>query len=232
MLYSYNMLTMKGLTILLLQFFALASFGQQHFTDASQSDKEATALLDKLKNKVEASAAITISFSLNIDYPGKDTYLTEGSIIQNQALLRIDTEDQLSITNQEGNWVYLKNKNEVQINDVEEGGDPFLNPLQLVSFYETNDFVYAISSKTPIDNGHVYEIEFKPLDNEASYSKIRIQISDSKATTLDNVKIFSKDGTNIQLQINTFDYNTIINDDVFIFNENEFPNVKVEDLRF
>jgi outer membrane lipoprotein-sorting protein len=126
-------------------------------------------------------------------------------------------------------WMYQKSgaaANSVQINDYDPNDEEMVSPANIMKIYENEKkFIYAIVN----DNPTAQEIEFKPLDKKADYSKIRITV-DKSLNTIKQVKIFGKDGIRYTLDIKRLDPANYP-DTHFTFDKAKYPGVKVSDLR-
>jgi len=92
--------------------------------------------------------------------------------------------------------------------------------------YETEDFVFVITDQ----NEAKTTIEFKPTDEYSDYSKVKVVI-DREKVVMDEMTIFSKDGSRIFLSIHQLIANPEISANAFNFDVSNYPDCYVEDLR-
>lgn len=192
-------------------------------------DKKATKILDKLSKKYTADQSIKVDFDLIIAFPEEEPSTLPSSVVQKGNKFVFKNEAQEYYGNGEAVWIYLKDRNEVQINDFdeEEAEDYFVTPLDLLKKYKSGTYDYLVTNKTKT----TAEIELKSNDDFEDYSKLRITI-DTKGNNLTKVIAFGKDGTRITLEnIDVTQGVKVVAAD-FEFNASAYPDVHVEDLRF
>ena len=195
-----------------------------------KSDPQAKVILDKLKKNFEKNKSSEIEFDLIIDLVGQKTEKQKGKIIQSGKKFFASTGDQEIYCDGKTVWVYLKDANEVQINnyDPKTGGE-FMSPQQIINMYETGQFIYAITGEETIGNKKITNIEFKPRSKNSEYSKIRIGID--KTDNPNYIKVFSKNSSTFTLVFKEVIYNKTYQNDSFAFSAKKYPGVHIEDLR-
>lgn len=222
--------------LLLLAFISinLTAFAQNTFSTSADSDPQATAILEKLRTRYEGFKSMAADFSLTLEIPDEMQEVQEGKLVQKGDKYRLDLETQ-SIYN-DGNAIYLhlKNNNEVQINDIpseeeaEEAG--ILSPRDILRIYEKGDYVYALTNQYARGGKLIQEIEFKPLDEDSEYAKLRLAV-DKKTNDVASIIAFGKDNSRYTLKISKLTPNPTFADAYFSFDKNKFPGVYIEDLR-
>ncbi len=216
-----------------LSHFTLTLFAQNlPKVPVEQNDPEAKKVLDKIRKKYEGYKTFEAAFNLTIEVPGQAKDVQKGAIGQEGDKFRLDMSQQVIINDTKTTWVYLKNNNEVQVNDSEPSGSDagFLTPKELLRRYQKGDFLYALTDKVTQGTKVLTQIEFKLADRKSEYSKIRLSI-DEKAGTIENIKAFSKDGSRYTFAITRFSPNKALAAGYFSFDAKQFPGVHVEDLR-
>ena len=120
----------------------------------------------------------------------------------------------------------------MQINDSEPGGSDvgFFSPKQLLRRYQKGDFLYTITDKIGSGNKVLTQIEFKPVDRNSEFSKVRLSV-DEKASTIESIKAFAKDGSRYTFSVSKFYPNKPLGAQYFTFDSKQYPGVHVEDLR-
>jgi len=222
---------MKNFMILLLLFgFTTAGLAQTTFKE--EVDPAAKAILKKMKDIYESYETLEADFTLTIEIPEQDVETQTGTISQKGDKYHLLLDDQAIISDGNTLWYYLKNKNEVQINNVEEDMEEgeIMSPKALLHIYESKQFMYALVHEGMEGNTSIQQIEFKPIDRDSDYSKLRLTI-DKKSTRMMRIKAFGKDGSRFTLKINDFKPNKALSDQFFVFDETLYKGVRVEDLR-
>lgn len=212
-------------------FLAFATLSAQDFTQAGQNDPAAKTILDKVRAKYEAFTSMEAGFTLSIEIPEEPKEDQSGKLVQQGDKYRLDLASQTIICDGKTAWLYLKTNKEVQINSVEDVAEEgFLSPQDLLRIYEANDYVYALVNEYA-EGGRTYaQIEFKPLDKNSEYSKLRVTI-DKTNYQVKQIKAFAKDGSRYTLQVTSFKTNGVYPATTFVWNKSECPDCYVEDLR-
>lgn len=199
---------------------------------AETNDPEAKKVLDNLRKKYEGYKSFEAFFNLAIEIPEQAKTVQKGSIGQEGEKFKLSMDDQVIIDDTKATWIYLKNLNEVQINDSEPGGSDvgFFSPKQLLRRYQKGDFLYTITDKIGSGNKVLTQIEFKPVDRNSEFSKVRLSV-DEKASTIESIKAFAKDGSRYTFSVSKFYPNKPLGAQYFTFDSKQYPGVHVEDLR-
>jgi len=218
----------KILSLTCLFCFALIGFAQE------LSDPAAKAVLEKVKTTYNGFKSMEADFTLSIEIPEEGEEIQKGKMYQQGEKYNLQLEGQSLISDGTTLWVYLKNNNEVQINDVpdeDEIGDEILSPKDLLRVYEKGNFYYALTNESVKSGKTVQEIEFKPKDAENSeYFKMRLMV-EKKSSHIMSIKAFSKDGSRYTLAISDMIPNKSYDASTFVFDKSKYPNVYIEDLR-
>ncbi len=195
-----------------------------------QIDPKAKAILNDIKKKYEAYGTLEIKFKLSISVDGEVDVQT-GTIVQQDNRFRLETKEQMIISDGKTIWFYLKNRNEVQINNTDPDDETnFLSPNNLLRIYESNQFVYALMGEARENGRSVQAIEFKPREEMEDLTKMRM-IVDKKNNEMVRIKAFTRDGAQYTIDMLSVKKATATTDKVFSFDKSKFPGVTVEDLR-
>ena len=215
--------------------FLVNSFSQkQDFTKTQDNDPEATKILEKISKKYDAYKSIQATFSLEIEIPEEPAEVRKGKMKAQGDKYNVQFSDYAMISDGKSLWVHNKQNEEVQWNDVpdeeEREEEGMLAPQDFYDFYKNGKYVYALTNTSYENKKSVLQIEFKPLDPDSEYSKIRMTVEE-KTSTVTRIKIFSKDGSRYTLTILSFTPNKKFAASEFVFDKSKFPNAHVEDLR-
>lgn len=214
---------MKILTLLL---FSMLSYSQ--LISQIIQDEDALTMVQQLEKKYNGFESLEVQFNLTIDIPEEDPILQTGRMIQKGNAYIIQSEAQDIYSDGQSVWVHLKDDNEVQINDVEEGEPSLTNlsPKGILAMFDESTYEYAIVKK----EGKTQQIEFKPMDQDSEFSKIRISV-DAKSISLLDTKVFYKDGMRTTLEVGDVRTNQNYDSSQFMFDAAAHPGVYIEDLR-
>ena len=191
------------------------------------AQNKAKKVLDRLSEKYEAYQSFEISFDLEILYPQRAPQKQKAQIIQADQRFKFISEEQDIIGDGEDVYLFLKDRNEVQINDFDDDDElGLMTPKDLLKEYESGRFVYDLENET--DN-EIF-IVFKPLDRDSEFFKYRIAI-DKEREDFAKIDAFSKDGSRLLVTIATSTYNEEYSDQFFSFDTSLYPDIRIEDLR-
>jgi outer membrane lipoprotein-sorting protein len=210
-----------------------ASAQKGHFTEQGDNDPNAHAALKKLKAKYDRFKSIELDYTLTIEIPENDKQVLKGKMVQTGDKYRVDMGDYLVICNGESVWTVMKDAEEVQVMDAEDGieAEGLMSPKDLLQIYESGDYLYAMLPEIYEKGTLVQQIEFKPHDRDSEYTKMRLTV-DKKAQLIKRIKIFSRDGSRYTLTLGKIRPNRIYDSKFFRYQDNICPGCPVEDLRF
>ena len=195
------------------------------------SDPRATKILNSIKAKYDSYKTMEARFTLTIELPESPPEIQKGMIVQKGEKYWLDMGEQAVICDGKYLWLHLKRQNEVQINDLEEQEDlEMISPKDLLKIYESNQFIYALTNETFVKGKAVQEIEFKPIDKDSDYTKMRLTL-EKKSQQVDHLKVFARDGSRYTLKFDQLTPNKSYADDYFVFDSSKYPGISVEDLR-
>lgn len=230
---QHESIYMKAITTILA---AVLTIGVLHgqrgqMLSAADNDPKATKILDKIRKEFESFKSMEADFNLTIALPEQDAEIQKGKIIQQGNMFVLDLDQQSIYSNGEAVWLHIKKNNEVQINDADDGeGTGMLSPKDMMTIYESGDYVYFISDRPIVDGKRMTQIDFKPLDSESEYFKI-ILLAEKSTNKMAQMEVFSKDGSRYVLEINNIVPNRDYDPSVFKFDETKYPGIYIEDLR-
>ncbi len=195
----------------------------------NMNDPKAKEILDKSSEVYKKSSGISSKFTQSIEVPGGKTNNKSGEILIKGNKYKIKFSDQEIYCNDKSVWTYLKDVNEVQINDYEP--DPSdMTPYNMFNIYQ-KDFYFIKTNDEKVLDKPCSVIDLSPKDKSRSYFKVRVWIN-KQTNLLCRIKIFDKNGYRYTYTINTINIHSKIEDSEFNFDKNKFPGVHIEDLRF
>ncbi len=218
--------------IMLLGFFVfLETSGQNTMLSSKDSDPNAKVILDKMKKLYDSYKTIEVNFEMELELPGQTNELQKGLFIQDGNKYQIKMKDHEVYSDGKSVWIYVKKNKEVQLTDIDNSdSDKFLSPKQMMRVYESGKYVYKIIEERKVNGQLFTDIEFKPLDKKAEYSKMRLTV-DKKSNKMVSLRVFSKDGSKYTLKINDLISNKKYDSAIFAFNTKAYPGIHIEDLR-
>jgi outer membrane lipoprotein-sorting protein len=201
----------------------------QKIQPAAENDPRAKAIFEKLKKKYN-SKTLEVDFRLTIEVPESEKVVETGKLSQQSPQYRLELNKQTMICDGKTLWLHLKSKNEVQINTVDDADDSFLSPDKLLRIYERRDFAYILAGEYVNQKRTLQQIEMKPLDRSADYSKVRVEV-DKTTSDLVSIKAFMKDGSRYTVDVSRVSAGKTFPAGYFSFNPKNYPGIRVEDLR-
>lgn len=210
-------------TLLIVLLFVNSAFAQK------SKDPKATEILKGVSNKYKSLKSYSASFKVTtLDQKNKATDTQTGSLTVKGSKYRLSIKGQEVISDGKTVWTYLKESNEVQINDAAERTDG-ITPTSIFTIYEKGfSSKFMNESKNGAKTNQV--IELVPDDAKKPYFKIQITIT-KEDKLLSSAKIFDKNGTHLTYSIDKFNANADAPDQLFTFDSSKYPGVEVVDLR-
>ena len=193
----------------------------------SAQNGNAKKMLDRLSEKYEAYRSFEISFDLEVKYPERPVQKQKAQIIQANQRFKFISEEQDIIGDGEDVYLFLKDRNEVQINDFDDDDElGLMTPKDLLKEYDSGRFEYLLENETDTE----IFIVFKPLDRDSEFFKYRIAI-DKQSEDFSKIDAYSKDGSQLLVTIASSSHNKEYNDEFFSFDTSLYPDIRIEDLR-
>jgi outer membrane lipoprotein carrier protein len=212
------MIKMKNLLLIATLFvFAISGF--------SQTDKKATAILNEVSAKTKTFKTIKIEFTYAMDNAKEKIHdKFKGSLLSKGDKYKLTAAGQDVISDGKTVWTYLKDANEVQINNVSDDDGSF-TPTKLLSGYDKD-----YKSKFIEEKGNDQVIELYPLKKGKSFTKVRLTIDKTKKQ-VSRFEIFDRNGSTFSYIVDKFITDQAMADTMFTFNKAEHPGVEVNDMR-
>ena len=193
--------------------FFLSIFGYQ--PDNQLNDPKAKTLLDAVSKTYKGFASISATFSIA-------TY----SPTQNKTTTKMGKQE--IFCDKQSVWTYLKDINEVQINDYEANKED-ITPSNMFTIYQ-NNFNYIMNGEEEVGKNNCAIVDLMPKDKSKPFFKLRIWV-DKGNKYIKRMKVFDKNGNLYTYSVNSFDTKSTIEDSFFKFETAKHPGVHVEDLR-
>ncbi len=218
---------MKKLTTLLL-IATVTLLSVNTFAQAPDT-KTATTILSGVSTKYKGFTAVKATFTMKTE--GSTNKVTDtqiGTVYVKGNKYKLELANQEITCDNVKIWTFLKDANEVQVNNYEPDPDA-ITPTQIFTIYEKNFLCGYVEEQTL--NGKIYQIiEMTPNDKTKPYFKVRLMI-DKVDKTIYSAKVFDKNGSRYTYEITKFTPNPVLVDTYFSFNAKDHPGVEVVDLR-
>ena len=192
----------------------------------AQNDPKAKTILDDLSAKTKAYTTIKAEFVFTVEKKDKTKDTQTGKIQTKGNKYKLEIPGHEIYCDGKTVWDYIKDANEVQIKDMETGGDDAINPSTMFTLYETG-FKYKFDG----EDATTQTISLFPLNpDKKKFHTVKLYIDKTKKQ-ITSVKLMMKDGTTNTYVIKSFIGSTPIPDTDFTFNVKAHPGISVEDLR-
>lgn len=195
------------------------------FSITAQTDKKASGILDAVSARTKSYKSIQIDFTYSME--NKKENVSEkftGTLLSKGDKYKLSVSGQDVISDGTLVWTYLKDANEVQINNVGTDDDSF-TPTKLLSNYNKD-----YKSKFIEEKGNEQVIELYPLKKGKSFTKVKLTVDKNKLQIIRFV-IFDRGGSTFTYLVNKFITDKTMADKEFSFNKANYPGVEVNDMR-
>ena len=198
----------------------------------AQKDPEAEKILKKLSEKIKSHNTIQASFTIDFKNIKENIQnKSDGTIIMKGDKYHLDFMGTVSYFDGKTLWNYIEEVNEVNITEPKpDSDDIFSNPRRLFIIYEKG-YKYQLINNFTKDKENGSLIDLYPEDITEEYSRIRLEINTDEYT-ITSATIFGKDGSHYTISLYDYKLNKMVPDTQFTFNENDYKNVEVIDMRF
>ena len=206
---------MNKILIIIFSIFQLNSFGQDDISDE---------ILKQLNANTKSYTFMDVDFDFNFINTVQEINENQtGNIKISNNKFRLDLNEQIVISDDSTQWIYLKESNELQIMEF-DSEDEMLSPNKLFTIYENGYKNQYVELK---DNNHIIDL-FPVESNE--FKNIQLHINKDKIQ-LNKIILFDKNGGSFSYMITKFITNTNFDENIFKFNTEEYPDLEIIDLR-
>ncbi|PCJ85479.1 MAG: hypothetical protein COA57_07645 [Flavobacteriales bacterium] len=190
-------------------------------------DPEAKKILDELSAKTKTYKSIRVEFSYNLYNKDEDIDETqEGIVTMMGDKYKLEIAGQEILNNGETQWVYIKDDDEVQIDDAPDPSEDedAISPIKLFTIYEKG-FKYKYFGEETKNGKTTQIIKLYPIDaNKKSYHTIILNVDKTKKQ-FDSIQVLSKDGNKYTYMLKKFETNLGLNDSYFNFDTSKAGDV-------
>jgi outer membrane lipoprotein carrier protein len=203
---------------------AFVAFGS--LTMNAQDDVKAKKILDELSAKTKAYTTIKAEFEFTNEKKDKTKDIQKGKIETKGAKYKLEIPGHEIYCDAKTVWDFIKDANEVQIKDMEVGGDDVVNPSTIFTIYEKG---YKYKFET--EDATLQTISLFPTNpDKKKFHTVKLLVDKTKKQ-ISSVKMLMKDGSTQTYQIKSFVSNSDVPDTDFKFDPKSHAGVEVDDLR-
>ena len=193
----------------------------------SQNDSRAISLLNKVSEKIDSSVSFKISFTYTLENINEGiNQNSDGSIIikEDNYLLDFMGIKQLSDANK--TYSIVPENEEIIISNIEDDDNNTIKPSKLLVFYR-DGYLILWDKKEIIDDNVIQFVKLIPIDSVSDIDYLLLGID---TTTNDIKKLIEigKNQTKTILSVKSIEYDILIEDDLFVFNKDDYPTYYIE----
>lgn len=193
----------------------------------SQNDSRAISLLNKVSEKIDSSVSFKISFTYTLENINEGiNQNSDGSIIikEDNYLLDFMGIKQLS----DANKIYsiVPENEEIIISNIEDEDNNTIKPSKLLVFYR-DGYLILWDKKEIIDDNVIQFVKLIPIDSVSDIDYLLLGVN---TITNDIKKLIEigKNQTKTILSVMSIEYDILIEDDLFVFNKDNYPTYYIE----
>ena len=191
-------------------------------------DEKSNEILQQLSINTQAYKNIDVDFNFKFENVTQEISENQkGNIKINANKFRLELNQQIIISDDTTQWIYLKESNELQIMEY-DSLDDMISPNKLFTIYEEGYKNSYVQLKNESDLT-LHIIDLFPTESNA-FQKIQLQINSEKIQ-LHNIILFDKNGGSFTYLITKFSTDANLDDNLFKFNPAEYPEIEIIDLR-
>ena len=191
-------------------------------------DEKSNEILQQLSINTQAYKNIDVDFNFKFENVTQEISENQkGNIKINSNKFRLELNQQIIISDDTTQWIYLKESNELQIMEY-DSLDDMISPNKLFTIYEEGYKNSYVELKNEADIT-LHIIDLFPIESNA-FQKIQLQINSEKIQ-LHNIILFDKNGGSFTYLITKFSTDNNLDDNLFKFNPAEYPEIEIIDPR-
>ncbi len=190
----------------------------------AQKDKRAQTILDAMSGRYQALKSYQASFT----YGGAGAS-EKGDLTVKDDKFRLEVGGQEVYTDGKTMSTYMRESNEVNIQDYDANSSGELNPTQIYSLYKKG-YNYRFLKEQNQGGRTMEVIELTPTQAKNAITKVQISV-DKTDKSIRNWVITNMDGKQTSYTITKFTPNVKVSDSYFVFDNSKHPGVEVVDLR-
>lgn len=197
---------------------------------SSQNDERASSLLEEVTNKIDTAVSYSIDFTYTLQNEIENINQESNGfiVIENDNYL-LDFMGIKQLCDSKKIYSIVPENEEIIISDIKENeNSESIKPSKLLNFYREGYLILW----DKIENYKSSKLQFVKLIPSKSNSDIDYLLLgiDTKTKNIRKIVEIGKNKTKTVLTINSIKYNPEIDKNLFIFNENDYPNYYIESL--
>ncbi|GJM30811.1 MAG: hypothetical protein DHS20C17_34460 [Cyclobacteriaceae bacterium] len=210
-----------GLFIVLMIFTIMSGWAQR--------DPKALEVLDAMSEKYQSIDGFKAKLVYKLENPTEklnETFRGEITVMGDKYRLKIGEQE--IINNGSTIWTYLKEVNEVNVDNYYPEDDP-MAPAKIYTIYREG-YKYSFVEETKQKGQLVQVVDLEPDNKDEPFYKIRLTIGKQDNTLL-NYKVFDKNGNRYLWTVSDFEPELKLTASHFEFDPSQYKDVEIIDLR-
>lgn len=191
---------------------------------ATAQQTQAKTILDQTAAGLKNAGGIKATFQVS-----QGTGNWQGTILLSGKKFKITTPQTTTWFNGKYLWTYVKENDEVNLNQPTDDELQSINPYNFIYTY-ANGYSCKMGSITRFQNQSVHEILLTATDRSNPYSQIRLIVSQAGKQPL-QIKMLQGKNNWTTITLTAFAKNQKLPESVFSFNKKEAPHAEIIDLR-
>lgn len=198
---------------------------------ANVDDSKSKKILDAVSEDLKSYNSMKVDFTFTMENENENIKETKkGTFYMMGEKYKLDMGQQMVINNGNTVWKYIKEANEVQIDNASnqnEGQE--MNPYRMLTSY--NDKFKTRYIRKEKENGKVYQIiDLYPKKGGTSFFRARLKIDKTSSEVVSST-LSDRNGGEYTYKVDNFVKNASLTDSDFVFDKSKHPGVEVIDLR-
>lgn len=203
------------------------SFAQ---SPGSKQDKKAEEILKGVTDKYKSFKSVKATFVITMENPkdqSKD--VQKGTICLKGNKYKLDVAGQDIISDGKTRWTYVKDANEVQIDNLKTDENT-ITPANIFTMYEKGFLFKFIGEQS--EKGMTYQlVELVPVDpKKRNFFKVKLSINKIDKF-VNSAKLFDRNGSIQTISVEKLTPNACDEEGIYSFSASLYPGAEVIDLR-
>jgi outer membrane lipoprotein-sorting protein len=199
---------------------------------AAEQDPKAKVILDDLSKTTKSYKTITAEYELVLlNKDKKQTDKQSGKIQVKGNKFKLEIPGNTIVCDGKTVWTHNKDAQEVTIKNFEANSEDGLNPTNIFTMYETG-YKYKFEKEEKIGANTYQVINLYPTikPEKKKFHTIKLYVDKTKKQ-VHEIKMLMKDGGTQTYEIKSLTPNTVLADNVFVFDTKSFKADQIVDER-
>jgi len=196
----------------------------------AQNDAKALDVLNKASASYVKAGSVKAGFNIKVlDYGGKVKDNITGTIRLKGPKFKLEIEEMTTWFDGKNQWVFLTNNSEVNLSNPTEEELLMVNPINVFQLYKHGYNCKWVGEKT--EGGRmVLKVILSPKNKQETVQSI-VASFDKVTLRPVSISITNKDKSGSTISIPTYQTGQNYADSLFVFQQKNYPNTEVIDLR-